>query len=280
MWLVFALATIIFYTATALLTRLFAVRAKDIRTFSFLYSLSGFILLLIVALIFADIEVQLDGYLTVLLILTGVSYGLFQRFHFVVRRHVEVSRLQTIIAPSSIVGYVLAVIWLNEAVPAVRLFGYALLIISAAFIVDYRKQLNFNKYALLGFLGGACLSVAGTIDKRVSPNFSSAVVYTAYIWLAQSIVVYFPYINKSKVISEFKLHSWKIPIIASVNIIGTYFMISAIRLAPATQVQPVVSANVVTIALAGIIFLNERERVGAKLTASAIAFIGLFLVSR
>lgn len=76
------------------------------------------------------------------------------------------------------------------------------------------------------------------------------------------------------------MHGKLLVLLAVINLVALFCLISALRLAPATQVMPIANSNIVFIAIAGIMFLKERDRVPIKILAALIACFGLFLVSR
>ncbi len=260
--------------------RVFALKAADERSFAFTYNAIGLTHIAIL-LIFTGLgTINLSPYLLVLLITSGLGYGMFQRYQFSVRKHIEASELATIFTPTNIAGYLLAVVWLNEKVTVWQILGFVLLIVAAFMVIARHHKVIFTKYTLLALAIGLGLAITSPLDRRVATHFSQILTYVAVIWLAQTIVTFVPYVRFNTIKKELNIHGWKLPVLVTINLLATYTLIAAIRLAPATRVQPVTASNVVLIALFGIILLKERDRVWLKIAAALLATIGLILISR
>lgn len=203
MWFAFAVGFIIATTTLGVCFRISALKTKDPRSLSFVYNFTVF-LFSIILLIFAGFgTVHLSQYLVLLLVCSGLGYGIFQRFQFVPRKHIEASQIALVIAPTGLVGYFLAIIWLHEPLKAVRLVGYGLVILGALLVIKKpQKKFELNKYVLLALAIGACLSVAAVLDRRVAPHFSSVAFYVAILWFAQASVSYLPHVKLNDIKSK------------------------------------------------------------------------------
>jgi len=280
MWLIYALATVALTSVLAILMRVLAVRADDERAFAFSYNLIGLIVLACLLLVNGIGSVNLNPYLFSLLILSGLGYGFFQRYQFSVRKRIEASELAIILTPTNIAGYILAVVWLHEAVTVWQVLGFAILMVAAVMVIAKHHKVTFTRYTMLALVIGLGLAITAPLDRRVSPFFSQVLTYAAFIWLAQTIVTFIPYVKVSKIKRELQIHRWKLPLLVLINLCATYTLIAAIKMAPATKVQPVTASNVILVAILGIIILKERNRVWLKITAAILATIGLVLISR
>lgn len=281
MWLVYALLTVFLTSILGILFQVVAHKAKEPRAFSFVYN--AFILLTSLALVglVGFGKISLSVWLTGLMILSGIGYGLFQRYQFVVRRHISVPEIQILITPTGLAGYALAIVWLHEVVTPARITGYILVIIATLLVLRKKGlKFTFNKYVFLALFIGAMLSVAGTLDRKVVPHFTNVLTYSLFLWLAQALVTFLPYVKLQDIKHEIRSQSWRIPVLGIINLAVLLFQIAAIRLAPATKVGPVTSTNVILVALLSIIFLKERDRVWLKLIAALLATFGLVLISR
>jgi drug/metabolite transporter (DMT)-like permease len=281
MWLAYALIAVLSSTILATIFRVVSVKAKDTRTFSFIFNVSVLMIALALIALTGIGNIDLDPYLLTLLLLSSIGYGIFQRYQFLARKHLESSVTQTIMTPASIIGYILAIVWLNESPTPLKIMGYVLILISTLIVVlKPGKKLGLNKYALLAFLISGALNISIVIDRKVTPHFDQALTYVAIIMLAQVFFTFLPSIPYGAIKREFLLQKKSLLVLAVLNFIALFCTISALQLAPATSVAPIISSNVVFIAIAGIIFLKERDYIGVKLVAAAVACAGLFLVSR
>lgn len=280
MWLVYALLTVACTTTLGICFRTIALKTSNPRAFSFVYNFTMFVLACMLVFAAGIGSIQLNWFLGLLLVASGVGYGVFQRYHFSIRKHIEASIMPLVVMPSGIVGFILAVLWLGEPVTQYKIFGYSLIIFASLLIVRPKKGIRLNWYGLAAFAIGASLSIAATLDRRVAPNFSSAITYTAVLLFFHAFVTYLPYVSPKEMKKELEMQGWRIPVLATINVASLIFLISALKLAQATQVMPVAASNVVATAVLGIIILRERSRIGLKLIAALLTFFGLFLVSR
>lgn len=280
MWLGYALLTVGLTSILAILMRVLAVRASDERAFAFTYNLIGLLILTTLLLIRGVGVIELNSYLLGLMVISGLGYGLFQRYQFSVRKHIQASEVAIIFTPTNIAGYLLAVVWLHEVVTPVQVLGFALLMVAAFLVISRHHKVTFTKYTVLALAIGVGLAITAPLDRRVSPHFGEVLTYVAVIWLSQTIVTFLPYVKPSAIKTELGIHRWKLPLLVTINLLATYTLIAAIRLAQATKVQPITASNVILVAVLGVVLLKERERVWLKLLAAVLATVGLVLISR
>ncbi len=280
MWLLYSLITVALTSILAISFKVVSLKAEDSRAFSFIFNGTILLITLILVLVTGIGKVNLTPWTVCLLVISGIGYGLFQRYQFVVRKHIPTSEIQILVVPTGIAGYLLAIFWLQEAITPVRVMGYALVLL-AAILVLFKKGVTFkfNRYIFLTFFIGISLSVAATIDRKVAPLVENVLTYTAILWAAQTIMCYLPYVKIEKIKRELTLQRWKILVLALINLAVLYCQITAIRLAPATKVAPVLASNIVVIALLSIVILKERDRIIIKIIAALLATTGLILVS-
>lgn len=281
MWLLFASIAVLSSTIIATIFRVSAVKTSNPRAFSFVLNSYILLLALIILFITGIGDVKLDSYLTFLLVLSTLGYGIFQRYQFLARKHLESSITQTIMTPGSIAGYLLAIVWLNESPKAVQVAGYVLILLSTLLIVfNRRRKLELNKYALLALLISVALNLSVVVNRRVAPSFENILAYVVIILFVQVLFTYLPSVSRKAVKKELSSQNTFLILLSVLNLVAIFSSFQALKLAPATYVTPVLASNVVFIAIAGILFLKEKERIGTKLIAASIASLGLFLVSR
>jgi drug/metabolite transporter (DMT)-like permease len=282
MWIVFALSLVACTSTLGILFRVAAVRSDDPRTFSFLMNMTALGIAALAVAITGVGQISLRENGLWLILISGFGYGMFQRYQFLVRKHIEASRIGLIFAPTSFAGYILAILWLNESVSLQKLLGYVLIFFATVLIL-YRKRaerFEVNRYVIIALLIGGGLSIAATIDRAVTPGFESALTYTLVIWAAQTLACFLPSIRFKQALREVHANKFLIPLLAVINVGATYFLVAALQRAPATQVMPIANSNVIVIALLGIIFLKERSRLWVKISAALIATLGLLLISQ
>lgn len=280
-WLAYALGFVLFTTILALLMRTIARKTRHERAFAFLFNMTTLAATLVAIGVVGIGSVELDATVLALVIAAGILHGLFHRYQFVARKHIEASAIEVIMAPSAIVGYTLAIFWLGESVTGFKIVGFSLVLL-AGILTSYthHSHLKISRYALLAFFIGAAASIAGTIDRAVAINFSSALTYAAVLWAVQAVVCFIPGLKWRVIAEELHTYHWYLLLMATLNAVVLYCAVVALQLAPVTKVSPVLSSNVVFISLAAIIILGERTHVQRKVTAALLACLGLFFVAR
>lgn len=281
MWFLYAIGFVVLTTTLAMFFKKLSGETKNQRAFNFLFNLFSLLATLALLLV-AGVKLQtVSLFIFALAAVSGILHGLFHRYHFVVRKNMEASIIETVMAPAAIVGYALAIFWLQESITFAKIFGYSLILLAGMAAVWQRNQkFKLNRYVLLALFVSVCANVAVIIDRRVSIDVNSALLFAAFLWFMQALVCYIPYIPKTDVVRELKTYKWLLPALASINALVLVLAISALQQAPATRVLPVLNSNVVFIALTAVIVFKERQRVGVKVAAAFVACVGLFLVSR
>ncbi len=280
MWLFYALLTVCLTTTLVITMRVLAVNSLDDRAFAFSYNLLGCLVMLTLVAIVGLGTIHLDGYLLLLMVLSGICYGLFQRYQFVVRKNLEASELMPVITPTVIVGYVLAIVWLHEPLTAARLAGFALLLAAMAMVVARHSKLRLSRYTLLAVAIGVVLAITSPLDRRVAPHFSQILTYGTMIWLFSAIITFLPYVKPAAVKKEVLHHGWRLFAIVGINIVATFTALAAIRMAPSSQVQPILSTNIVLVTILSVFVLKERDHLWLKFAAAVSMTVGLILISR
>ena len=77
---------------------------------------------------------------------------------------------------------------------------------------------------------------------------------------------------------EVKLGSWKLFIIALLNVCGYFLQLKAVALQEASRVIPIVQTYTLFTILLGIFLLNERDNLAKKIIAGIIGFVGAYLL--
>jgi len=98
------------------------------------------------------------------------------------------------------------------------------------------------------------------------------------LWAIPVPLIYLPYIKTGNLISEFRLASWKIVLLAALNVIGYLMQLKALEIGEATKVIPIVQTTTLFTVLFGIILLRERENIGRKVFAAILALSGVYLL--
>lgn len=280
LWLWLTLASLAAFSSLNLLMRLLAVKSVNPRAFAFVYNAWGAIFSLIfffLESVVQPVNTTLSPKSLVLLVLVIVLYGLYERLHFAVRKHVEVSTLATIFRLSSAIAFLGSLIFLQEVVTIPKLVGASLVIGASLWVIQNNSQVRLTRPVLLSFVCATLLGLAWMLDKPASYGISAS-LYSVLVWGLVLPVIAYPRLSLKDIMREMKIAKWNVVITTFLNAFGYVLMIKAYTLAEASRVIPIISASAVFSVLGGILILGEREHLGRKIMASILAFVGIILL--
>jgi drug/metabolite transporter (DMT)-like permease len=206
-------------------------------------------------------------------------YGMFERNRFHAAKLLEASVLTIITNISAVVAFIGAAILYSEPITSEKLVG-SLLILISLFMATYDKSIKntSKKGILIGIFISIMLGFAWMLDKNGTMYFNSE-TYSIFVWVFPLILICFPKISIAEVKLEFKGASWRIWLLALLNVVGYIMQLKAFSTAEATTVIPILQISTLLTVILGMIFLKERDRVVVKLSAGILAVAGTaFLV--
>lgn len=217
------------------------------------------------------------------LYLAGLSLvcGIFGAGYFIssytAQKHVEagVSTLvSNIYTPITIV---LAILFLNESLTTIQIFGTILLLLGMAIVSKKHRigKFKFDKYFMLMVLSGVMLGVSLTAERALMKmtGFSAG---TMLSWWAQCA-----FLGIATIITKNKSEYTKMDItitgilrfLQSLSWVILLFVVGNLSL-----VSAVTTFKVVVIFIAAALFLKEREDLPIKILGSIVALAGLLLM--
>ncbi len=213
----------------------------------------------------------------ILLIVASLFYGGFERLQFYARKTIDASTITILFRLSPVITFVTSIIFLHENFTLSKIIGM-LCIITATFIIAYKNmKLSLNKNFLLAIICASLLGVAWTVDKNATQYVPNE-LYSLIIWFLPLVVIYAPYIPTTALVKEFRIGSWKMILLAFLNVLGFYIQLKALSLADASKVIPIINTNSVFVVLGGIYLLKERDNIGKKIIAGLLATVGVFFL--
>jgi uncharacterized membrane protein len=281
-WIFYAFGAAFFFTAMALLQRIVAIETKNPRAATFVLNFYAIILSFIIYFItgaYKNFALPNEPIAWVYAAIAILLFGLSERLRFIVSKLLDASVNAIIGNVYILVSFIGALFLYSESASAIKLIGAALIIL-ALFIVSYTKKTTRNytlKGILLGILFETFVGLAGMLDKKGVQYFNPQ-TYNIFVWLFPLLVIIFPYIKIKDIVSEFKLGSWKIIIVAAFNVLGYLFLLKAFELSEATRVIPIVQTSTLFTVLFGIILLKERENIARKIIGGILAVIGIYFL--
>jgi len=280
-WGFFAVSSIFFFTGLALLQRKIAVNSNNARAMAVIFNLSAFIIALIIFFIggsYKNISFpkHLEPY--IFLLVASFCYGMYERGRFMVAKLLDASVFSTILNTSVLVAFIGSFFLYNEALTLRKIVG-GILIIFALFLISFGKKIKgqSKKGIGLGILISVIIGIAWMLDKK-GTQFFNADTYNILVWLIPIFFIVFPYIKLREIKEEFKLGSWKIILLAGINVAGYYLQLKALEIADATKVIPIVQTSTLLTVFLGILILKEKKNILRKIIAGLITIMGVYLL--
>ena len=129
------------------------------------------------------------------------------------------------------------------------------------------------------YVSAILISVTNNLSKAVTPTASQSVIVIA---LALETVFGYPLLLKNapqRIYNFFKTKLLNKLLAAFANVGSLFFLLLALKTGPVSVVNAIYQGTMIFAVLAGILFLNEKDDIFKKLIGSAIALIGISLLS-
>ena len=279
-WFYLSIGAALSFASLGLLSRVVSLKSKNPRLLSVIFNLSA--TLMSFGVFFASgayrkIALPTGWSPWLFLSLTILSYGLYERLRFYMTKSLEASHLTIISNTSLVVAVIISFILYSEPLTSSKISGFLLILFSLVLVsIDGTRKINWRG-VFLAILGNCLLGIGWALDKKGMFYFNLE-TYNLMAWSLPLIVLYFPYIKLSDLKNEIKVASWKVIVLAFLNVFGYLMNLKALSLAEATKVIPVVQTSTIFTVIFGLIFLKERKHVLRKIIAAAIAVFGVYLL--
>jgi len=280
-WIILSFGSVIFFTSLNLLQRVIAVNSKTPRAMAILFNaIAAIIAILIFAVTgaFKNFSLPTTPKAWFVLLTASFCYAMFDRGRFTAAKLLDASFLTTIVNISVIVAFAGALFFYSERITVNKILG-SILIISALFLVSIHKEAKktSRKGIVIAVIISIMLGLGWILDKQGAQLFNP-ITYNILIWVVPIIFIYFPGIKFEAVKTELKLASWKVILLAGLNVTGYLMQLKALAITEATKVIPIVQTSTIFTVLMGIFLLKEKEYVFRKIIASLIAVSGVYLL--
>ncbi len=281
-WFYFAAGSVIFFTSLNILQRKLAVDCDNPRAMAVVFNIIAAFLALIIFILtgaYSRFYIPTNSLAWLTLAIACFMYGLFERGRFRTAKLLDASTYSIIENISVLIAFIGALFLYSEVSTPSKMFG-ASLVILALFIVSYKKTTKTKislKSIAIGVLVFSFLGLGWMLDKKGATYFNSD-TYSIFIWIIPIVIIYFPYLKLEDIIGEFKISSWKVFVLAGLNVIGYLMQLKALEMHEATVVIPVVQTSTLFTVLFGIFFLNEKENALRKIFAGILAVAGVYFL--
>lgn len=280
-WFLFALSAMALFTSLNLLQRKIAVDSQNPRATAIVFdSVAAFFALLLFLLTgsYKHLSLPTQPLAWAFLVIASLMYGLFERNRFKVAQLLDASTFAIIINISVVVGFVGSLILYSESLTVAKLLG-SLLIITSLLLATYRKnkKITSSKGLFIAVGISILLGIGWTLDKKGVFYFTPE-IYNILLWVFPLIVILFPFVKLRELKQEFKISSWRIMLLAGINVVGYWCNLQALNLAEATRVIPIIQTSLLFTVLLGMILFHEREHWPRKILATVLTLIGIYLL--
>ncbi len=280
-WFLFAIFSLICFTAYDLLSRKLSVDSANPRAlavlFNFLVAIMSPMLLLLEPLH----AISLPPMVILFSLGSFVAWTLFSRAEFYAHKYVEASTLSIILKLAPALTLIYGVIFFGESFGAAKLFGITLIILSNIYLIWVTEGRGFkiNKGLIFALVVAVCLSVGWTFDKIVSPYFG-LVAFTFISFSIPTVVnCSIPPLSIKVLLAELSRTSWRLIVLAFVLTLAYAFLIKSLMLGETSRVTPMATSTTPLVVLLSMVFLQERDHLWTKLTVAAVTVVGIFLLS-
>jgi drug/metabolite transporter (DMT)-like permease len=272
-WLGYALLAVAINTSLSIGLRLQTKQVANPRVTGLVYNCYAALTAVIIWIITgAQLPSNIPAWAIILLMLSAVGYGIFQRGQFYLRKHVEASELAPVLQAGILAGLAASVLILGESLTPKKLAGI-IIILGGLAIIHKDTKLRVNKFTTYALFIASCLSVAGVIDK-VASGYFPIYFYAMMIWLLPLPYIAVP-VKRAEFTAATTEGKFVLPLLAGLNALSLVLLVKALQLGDATSVLPVMATTSIMTVISGVIFLREHKDWQIKLIAGILVTIGV-----
>jgi len=235
---------------------------------------------LLVAIIFLAFNFQLIFSTQTLLLL--VSLGIAEAISMFVymKQHAYASlSISTIISRTRLIWTALfAFIFLGEQLAFISYVGIFILFLGLS-VGTAPHKIMVDKGMKYSYLSAILISVINNLFKTTSAVASAPVIVAV---MAIPTVIGYPVVlkqSKKRINTFLKTKILSKLLAALTNVAALFFLLWAIKTGPVSIVNAIYQGTMIFAILAGIFFLGEKEDIAKKLIGTAIAVVGVYLLS-
>ena len=280
-WQILALAAVSMFTTLNLIQRVLAVESKNERATAVAFNLAAGLIATIFFLVtqsYKDFTLPTDYRAYIAMLSAVFFYAMFERGRFHAARLLEASVLTTVMNVSAVIAFIGSIFLYSEEVTSNKLLG-SLFILCALLIVSWnRTPTRASKKGIINALiVGTMLGLGWMLDKLGAQYFNPQ-TYSIIVWTFPIILIYLPHVSFADIKTEFVTASWRLWLIALLNVVAYFLMLKSLDIADATSVIPLMQTSTLFTILLGIIILKERDRIFTKILAGILAICGVYLL--
>lgn len=277
-WFVLALLSTFFFIFYSLLSRVLCIKSENPRAFSVVYN--SFCSLIVLSFWFFEGQSfkPINSSILLLTFLATVIWGIFNRVEFYAVKNMEASLLIIVMKIAHLTTFFAATLLLNEVMTVKKILAAALILGGSVFVLYKGDKKIKDKGLIYALITAISLGFGWTIDKKVSVFYPTSL----YVLIGYSIPTFYvwaiPPLPFEAIKKEFRQASWKVILLALINVLGYYTMVKAFAFGEASRITLITSTTSIFVVLAGIIALKERTNIIKKILAGIIVSSGILLL--
>lgn len=235
-------------------------------------------LLFFIPFLFFDFRIDLNLKSIIIFLSAGLTEFISIYFYMKMHKFTHLS-ISSILSRTRLIWVpVFAFLFFGERLNNLEYIGIVILFLGLSIVVAPHKFF-IDKGAIYANLAAVMIALNTVFLKQAAPFASTPVIMIFYSLPA---VILFPLLMKNakkRLISQNLNH--KIPKLlgAGVTTAALFLLIAALRIGDVSQVNGLYQGMLVVSVLAGIILLKERKDIFKKLLGTAVAIIGILLLT-
>lgn len=281
LWFYYTLASVIFFTSLYFIQKTLATESKNPRATAVIFNVFAILSALIIFVItrsYNSFVLPSNPEAWIFLGVACFCYGMFERGRFYAAKLIDVSILAIISNVSLVVGVLGSFIIYTEVPTFGKLLGGVLILIALILVsyTDSKKSVSL-KGVLFGILMYTFLGLGWMLDKKGALYFNTG-TYNLLAWSLPFVFIYFPYVKISHLKLEFKKSSWRLILMAVINVLAYVLQLKALTLQESSRIIPIVQTSTIFAVLIGIFLLKERSNLKRKIFAGILCILGVYLL--
>ena len=179
-----------------------------------------------------------------------------------------------------VVAFIGSIFFYSEAMTISKLLGAALVLIALT-VVGMSQGLTKKtppKALFIGISVSTLLGLGWIFDKMGALYFGVN-TYNILVWTVPVVFILAPHIKVEEIKHEIKVGSWKVVLMAGLNVAGYLLQLKALETGDATRVIPIVQTSTLLAVILGIVLLKEKAHALKKIFAAMIALVGVYFLT-
>ena len=279
-WLFFILLSVGFASISSILQKILMKNEKSDTVsyaimFQFIFGTFNLLFGLWHGFVFPEISLNLFFFL-----LAGLLWGFGTMFLFKAYQKLEASEVVILTSTRSLITVVAALIFLNESYTINNVIGTILILLSIVLVTKLKKGIKLNRGVMYSFAVVVFYGLAVVVDASNVKNYD-AISYSVIMAYLPGVVLLCLYPQAIKKFSSIRNLTFSKKMVSlclfySVQSIAFYSALS--NGGNASQIGPIIQAQVIITVILAIIFLKERDHLLRKFIGAVLVTIGVILL--